>query len=231
MCSHTSSRNQRSCVTTRRAPCPCCQRCLRWRASHVIAPMSRWFVGSSIRITSHVPTSTRARSQRRRCPPESSPTLACQSTSPRSSSTTERTLGSDAHTYSGTSPTTACSTVSASSSASSWASMPTSMLLRYVTLPESGSRRFATSSRSVDLPSPFLPTMPMRSPSFMPMVWSRSTCLPGHSMLRCSQPIRIPKAIPPRPPQARAEARSRACIPQGRSASRVSSAGRASWGS
>ena len=194
MCSHTSSRNQRSCVTTKRAPVPSGQRRFRWLASQVMACMSRWLVGSSMRMTSQVPTSTRAKSARRRWPPESSPTVPRRSMSAMSSSRMLRTLGSDAHTYSGSSPKMACTTVSLSASSSAWPTMPTVMPLRQVTLPSSGVTWRAMSCSRVDLPSPLRPTMPMRSPSFMPMVWSSRTFLPGHSCERCSQPMRIPKA-------------------------------------
>ena len=73
--------------------------------------------------------------------------------------------------------------------------MPTVMPPRQVTAPSSGSSLWSMSCSSVDLPSPFLPTMPMRSPSFTPIVTSASTRLPGHSCERCSQPIRIPISL------------------------------------
>ena len=42
---------------------------------------------------------------------------------------------------------------------------PTETPLRQVTVPTSGSTVFEMMESSVDLPSPFVPTMPMRSPS------------------------------------------------------------------
>jgi hypothetical protein len=42
-------------------------------------------------------------------------------------------------------------------------------------VPESGCSAPATSRKSVDLPSPLRPTIPMRSPAATPSVTSRST--------------------------------------------------------
>lgn len=72
-----------------------------------MARTSRWLVGSSSRSTSQSPMSNRARSTRRRWPPERVPTVAFQSTSSSSPAIMARTRGSPAHSYSGISPTTA----------------------------------------------------------------------------------------------------------------------------
>ena len=101
---HTSSRNQRSCVTTRSAPWPLGQRVLRWLASQLMARTSRWLVGSSSMSTSQSPMSSRARSTRRRWPPDSSPIRASQGMSSMSAWMISRVRGLAAHSWVGTSP-------------------------------------------------------------------------------------------------------------------------------
>ena len=83
-----------------------------------------------------------------------------------------RTRGLEAHSYSGMSPTTARCTVLSLARASRWPSTPTVTSRRRVTRPASGSSTPASTDSRLDLPSPFLPTMPMRSPSFTPRVTS-----------------------------------------------------------
>jgi hypothetical protein len=92
-----------------------------------------------------------------------------------------RARASPAHTCSGVSPTTATSTVSASSRASAWPSTPTVTPPRTVTRPELGSSRPASMASRLDLPSPFLPTIPTRSPSFRPSVTESKTTFVGNS--------------------------------------------------
>ena len=104
---HTSSRNQRSWVTTTSPPALGAQRLFRWPASQVIASTSRWLVGSSSSRTSQSPVSSPASSTRRRCPPLSVPTGASQGTSASRPRITSRARASPAHTCSGVSPTTA----------------------------------------------------------------------------------------------------------------------------
>ena len=104
MASQTSSRNQRSWVTTSSAPAPRRQRVFKCSASQVMARTSRWLVGSSSMSTSQSPMSSRARSTRRRWPPERVPTVAFQSTSSSSPAIMARTRGSPAHSYSGIVP-------------------------------------------------------------------------------------------------------------------------------
>src|SRR5690606_41534051 len=65
----TSSRNQRSWVTTRKAPALAAHRFFRWPASQVIASTSRWLVGSSSALMSQSCTRRVASATRRRCPP------------------------------------------------------------------------------------------------------------------------------------------------------------------
>ena len=190
MAVHTSSRNQRSCVTTRSAPAPCFQRPFRWPASHVMARTSKWFVGSSSASTSQSPMSSRARSTRRRCPPESVPTGASQGMSRASPAMTSRTRASPAHAYSGTSPTSAWPTVAASSKASVWPSTPTRTEPFLSTRPASTSSPPDSSASSVDLPSPLRPTMPMRSPSFTPSDTPSNTVFVGNSTRTFSHPSR-----------------------------------------
>ena len=187
---HTSSRNQRSCVTTRSAPAPCFQRAFKCPASHVMARTSRWFVGSSSASTSQSPMSSRARSTRRRCPPESVPTRASQGMSAASPAMMSRTRASPAHWYSGRSPTTARSTVSSSASASACPSTPTCTVPFFSTRPSSGSRVPASRASNVDFPSPLRPTMPMRSPSSTPSDTLSNTVFVGNSTRTFSQPSR-----------------------------------------
>lgn len=68
---------------------------------------------------------------------------------------------------------------------------------RCVTRPSSGSSVPASTLSSVDLPSPFLPTIPIRSPSPTPSVTLSKICLVGNSRLTESHPKRI--AICPAP--------------------------------
>ena len=175
----------------RSAPLPRCQRLLRCSASQLMVRMSRWFVGSSSMSTSQSPISRRARSTRRRWPPESSPTAPSQGTSAMSPLMTWRTRGLEAHSYSGASPTTARRTVEAASRSSAWPSRPTRTSRRCVTRPPSGSSTPASTESSVDLPSPFLPTMPMRSPSATPRVTLSKICRVGNSSETESHPKRI----------------------------------------
>ena len=63
----TRCRKARSCVTKTTAP----RYSARNDSSHIIASMSRWFVGSSSSSRSGCATSARASSTRRRHPPES----------------------------------------------------------------------------------------------------------------------------------------------------------------
>ena len=159
-----------------------------------MARMSRWLVGSSSMSTSQSPMSKRARSTRRRCPPDKSPTRPCQGISAASPEMMSRTRASPAHSYSGISPTTACSTVSSSESASACPSTPTRTPRVRITRPSSGSIMPASKESSVDFPSPFLPTTPMRSPSSSPRETSSNTVFVGNSTRAFSQPSR--NAIP-----------------------------------
>ena len=190
MLEHTSSRNQRSCVTTSSAPWPSRQRVFRWLASQLMARTSRWFVGSSSMTTSYSPTSKRARSTRRRCPPDNVPIGAFQGMSPAMPAMIERMRASPAHSYSGRSPTIESPTVASSCSASRWPSSPTVTPFVRMTRPRSGSMSPASMPMSVDFPSPLRPTMPMRSPSFMPRDSSSKTVLEGKSIPAFSQPRR-----------------------------------------
>ncbi len=61
---------------------------------------------------------------------------------------------------------------------------------RCVTRPASGSRRWASSASRVDLPSPFRPTTPMRSPSSRPRVTLSKTTRVGNSRCTFSAPRR-----------------------------------------
>src|SRR3954454_16992779 len=61
---------------------------------------------------------------------------------------------------------------------------------RLVTRPESGVDRSASSRISVDLPSPFLPTMPIRSPSSRPRVTPSRTVRVAYETERFSPPSR-----------------------------------------
>ena len=89
------------------------------------------------------------------------------------------------------SPTTARCTVLALSSESRWPSTPTATSRRRVTRPASGSRTPASTDNRLDLPSPFLPTMPMRSPSLTPRVTSFAISLVGNSRCTLSQPSKM----------------------------------------
>ena len=190
MASQTSSRNQRSWVTTSSAPAPRRQRVFKCSASQVMARTSRWLVGSSSMSTSQSPMSNRARSTRRRWPPERVPTVAFQSTSSSSPAIMARTRGSPAHSYSGISPTTARSTVSASRKSSLWPSTPTETPRVRMTRPSSTSTSPESTRKSVDFPSPFWPTMPMRAPSSTPRDSPSNTVFVGNSTLTFSQPRR-----------------------------------------
>ena len=155
-----------------------------------MARTSRWLVGSSSMSTSQSPMSSRARSTRRRWPPERVPTVAFQSTSSRSPAIMARTRGSPAHSYSGRSPTTARSTVSPSRKSSLWPSMPTDTPRVRMTRPSSTSTSPESTRRSVDLPSPFWPTIPMRAPSSTPRDSPSNTVFVGNSTRTFSQPRR-----------------------------------------
>ena len=195
---HTSSKNQRSCVTTKSAPCPCRQRRFKCPASHVMARTSRWLVGSSSASTSQSPMSRRTRSTRRRWPPESVPTRAFQGMSEASPAMMSRTRASPAHWYSGMSPTTARSTVSSSDSASACPSTPTCTAPFFSTRPSSGSSEPANRAKSVDFPSPLRPTMPTRSPSSTPSDTLSNTVFVGNSTRTFSQPsINAIEHLPP----------------------------------
>src|SRR5919112_6262939 len=61
---------------------------------------------------------------------------------------------------------------------------------RLVTRPESGVDRSASSRIRVDLPSPFLPTIPIRSPSSSPRVMPSRTVRVAYETLRFSLPSR-----------------------------------------
>ena len=100
--------------------------------------MSRWLVGSSRAITSHSPMSNCASCTRRRWPPLNVETVASQSISETSPSTTSRTRASPAHWWSGWSPTSVQPTVWPGSRMSAWLSALTRNPLRWVTRPECG---------------------------------------------------------------------------------------------
>ena len=152
--------------------------------------MSRWLVGSSIMSTSQLPINTRARSTRRRCPPDRLPTGASWSRSPTSSSKMPRMRASPAHSYSGRSPTMAWMTVSASSRWSRCPSMPTVTDPVLTTRPASGSSSPESTASKEDLPSPLRPTMPMRSPAFTPRLSASKIRAVGNSSSMFSHPRR-----------------------------------------
>ena len=177
----TSSRNQRSWVTTTSPPAFDDHRFLRCSASQAMPSTSRWLVGSSRKMTSQSPTSNLARATRRRWPPDRSPSRAVQGRSVSSPSITSRTFASPAHSCSSRWPTITSETVSSSLSTSDWSSIPIVVPRRTVTRPPSGSMRPARRLRSVDLPSPLRPTTPMRSPSSMPIVTLSKMMRVGYS--------------------------------------------------
>ena len=121
-------------------------------------------------------------------------------------------------------PTTAWATVRVGSTVSDWSSMPMSTPRRRVTRPPSGSMRPASRRSNVDLPSPFLPTTPTRSPSLRPTVTPSKMTRVGNSSRSFSPPSRCaisgqhyPRGLPTdslvglatTPPVARRERTSR----------------------
>ena len=177
----TSSRNQRSWVTTRSPPTFLGHLFFRCRASQAIPSTSRWLVGSSSMRTSHSPIKRAASPRRRRWPPESVPTRACQSRSPTRPAMTSRILGSEAHSCSAASPTSARPTVASASRASSCSSTPMRRPPRRVTRPSVGSSVPARIRKSDDFPPPFRPTTPILSPSPIPRAAESRTTLLGYS--------------------------------------------------
>ena len=190
---HTSSRNQRSCVTTTKAPAPREKRFLRCFANQLMATTSRWLVGSSSSNTSASAISTRARSTRRRWPPESVPTSAFQSKSPIMPSMMSRMRASDAHSYSGVSPTTFHPMDFASSNSSAWRREAKRTPPVRSTRPSSGSTVPSNKPKRDDLPSPLRPTTPTQSPSSTPRESDSKITFVGYSKCTFSQPNR--KAI------------------------------------
>ncbi len=186
----TSSRNHRSCVTTMSPPELGAQRRRRWPASQAMPSTSRWLVGSSRKRMSWSPMRSFASATRRRWPPERFATSASHGTSEARPSITSRTSGLPAHSCSSMPPTMASPTVWPSGRVSLWSSTPIVIPRRRVTRPRSGSRRPARRERRVDLPSPLRPTMPMRSPSFTPMVTSSKITRVGNSRWSASAPSR-----------------------------------------
>lgn len=134
--------------------------------------MSRWLVGSSSAMMSQSCRSSRARSARRRCPPESSLIFESSDMPDKSVVTISRDWLLDAHSWSSLFSSAASRMVALSSRLSRCPRMPMVSPPRRVTRPESGVMMPARSLRSVDLPSPLRPTMPIRSPSATPWVTS-----------------------------------------------------------
>ena len=186
----TSSRNQRSCVTSSSPPVLRAQRCFRWSASQVMPSMSRWLVGSSRAITSHSPTSNLASCTRRRWPPLRVATVASQAMSDTSPPTTSRTRALPAHWCSAWSPTSVQPTVCCGSRVSAWLRAATLKPPRWVTRPVSGRSWPVSRPSRLDLPSPFRPTMPMRAPSLTPSVTDSNTTWVGYSRWMASAPSR-----------------------------------------
>src|SRR3954449_10691778 len=176
---HTSSRNQRSWVTTTSPPA----RARTYSASQATPSTSRWLVGSSRTRRSSGRISCAASATRRRSPPDMGATGA--SSPSRSSSrpvSTERTAGSPAHSCSAANiddGRTTSRTVAPGGSVPDWSSAPRARSPRRVTRPESGSSAPVISDRRVDLPPPLRPTTPIRSPAATPSeTSSRMTVVP-----------------------------------------------------
>lgn len=155
-----------------------------------MARTSRWLVGSSSRSTSQSPMSNRARSTRRRWPPERvppSPVPIHILEQPRDNGANPRVAGPLVF---GDIPHHGRSTVSASRKSSLWPSTPTDTPRVRMTRPSSTSTSPESTRKSVDFPSPFWPTMPMRAPSSTPRDSPSNTVFVGNSTLTFSQPRR-----------------------------------------
>ena len=161
----TSSKNHRSWVTTNSPPLALPQRVFRCCASQATPSMSRWLVGSSNIKMSHSSASKAAKATRLLWPPESCATFWSKSKSAKRPAKMSRTFGLPAHSCSARSPITTWEMVWSGRKSSNWSSIPIRTSLRLVICPLSGSCSFANNLSKVDLPSPFFPTIPMRSPS------------------------------------------------------------------
>ncbi len=98
---------------------------------------------------------------------------------------------SAAHSWSASPPMTSCRMVRAGSRSSPWPSMPTRRPALCVTTPASGWSVPPIRRRSVDLPPPFCPTTPIRSPAATPSETSASTGSPVYDRETASRLTRL----------------------------------------